>query len=72
MDSSIMDGSNLMAGAVAVIFLIIGGLRYVVSGGKQESVSAAKSTLIYALVGLVVVFFAQIMVHFVLNHLLTK
>lgn len=52
---------------IAVIMIIYGGLRYVASGGKQESVTAAKNTLLYAIVGLVIVALAQAIVHFVLK-----
>ncbi len=62
---------SLLVGAVAVIMLIIGGFRYVTSGGKQESVTAAKNTILYAIIGLVIVALAQIVVQFVLNKLNT-
>ncbi len=61
---------NLISAAVgllAVIMIIVAGFRYVTSGGKQESVQSAKNTLIYAIVGLIIVAFAQIIVHFVIN-----
>jgi hypothetical protein len=57
---------SIAVGAVAVIMIIIGGVRYVTSGGKSESVTAAKNTIIYALVGLVIAASAQVLVHFVL------
>jgi hypothetical protein len=56
-----------IAGVLAVIMLIVGGLRYVTSGGNQESTKGAKNTILYALIGLVVVAIAQILVRFVLN-----
>lgn len=58
---------SAIVGAVAVIMLIIGGFRYIVSGGRQESVTGAKNTIIYALVGLIIVALAQIVVRFVLS-----
>jgi hypothetical protein len=63
---------SLIVGAVAVIMLIVGGFRYVTSGGKQESVTAAKNTILYALIGLVIVAVAQIVVHFVLSNVTTS
>ena len=57
---------SLVAGVAAVIMLIIGGLRYITSSGEAGNVSSAKNTIIYALVGLVVVALAQFIVHFVL------
>src|ERR1700722_9521082 len=43
-----------VVGAVAVIFLIIGGLRYVISNGDSKNVTAAKDTILYAIIGIVV------------------
>lgn len=43
------------AGGLAIIFLIIGGIRYLVSAGNSTQTEAAKKTIIYALVGLVIV-----------------
>lgn len=58
---------SLVGGALAVIMLIVGGLRYVLSAGNPETTKAAKNTIIYALVGLVIIAVAQIIVQFVLN-----
>jgi hypothetical protein len=59
---------SVIIGAVAVIMIIIGGFRYITSGGKQESVTGAKNTILYAIIGLVIVALAQILVHFVLTN----
>lgn len=58
-----------IVGAVSVIMIIIGGLRYVLSGGDSTGTAGAKNTIIYALVGLVVAIFAQVIVSFVLSKL---
>lgn len=58
---------SIVVGAVAVIMIIYGGFRYITSGGASENVSNAKNTIIYAIIGLVIVAIAQIIVHFVLN-----
>ncbi|OVE79231.1 hypothetical protein BVY00_00960 [bacterium G20] len=58
---------SLIVGVVAVIMIILGGFRYITSSGNQESVKSAKNTIIYAVVGLVIVALAQIIVKFVLN-----
>lgn len=52
-------------GLLAVVFVVIGGIRILSAGGNQEQVQAGKKTIIYALVGLVVVFFARVMVNFI-------
>lgn len=54
-------------GAIAVIMLIIGGIRYVVSGGDSSAVTAAKNTILYAVVGIIVALLAYALVNFVLN-----
>lgn len=56
-----------IAGALAVIMIIIGGLRYATSGGNASAVTAAKNTILYAIVGLVVAFLAFAAVNFVLG-----
>lgn len=54
-----------VVGAVAVIMLIFGGIRYVVSGGDQNSVTAAKNTILYAIIGIIVAMLAYAAVSFV-------
>lgn len=56
-------------GAVSVIVIMIGGLKYVLANGDSNAVSSAKNTILYALVGLVVALFAQVLVSFVLSKL---
>ncbi len=57
---------SIVVGIAAIITIIVSGLKFVTSGGDAGKVSAAKSSLIYALVGLVVAAFAQFLVHAVL------
>lgn len=59
---------SALAGIAAVIMIIVSGLRYITSGGDAQAVSGAKRSLIYAIVGLVVVAVAQILVKFVLSN----
>ncbi len=49
----------LITGIAAVIFIIIGGFEYVRSGGESAKVNKAKNTIIYAIIGLVVVVIAR-------------
>lgn len=58
-----------LVGAISVIMLIIGGIRYVISGGDQSAVTAAKNTILYAIVGIVVAFLAFAAVNFVVSSL---
>lgn len=54
-------------GAVSVIMLVIGGIRYTVSGGDSAAVTSAKNTILYAVVGIVVALLAYALVNFVLK-----
>lgn len=65
--SNILSILSIIIGIAAVIVIIVAGLKYVTSGGDASKVSSAKSTLIYALIGLVVAALAQVMVRFVLS-----
>ena len=56
-----------IVGAVAVIMIVIGGLRYVISGGDSSQVQGAKNTILYALVGIIVAILAYAAVNFVIN-----
>jgi uncharacterized membrane protein YuzA (DUF378 family) len=58
---------SLVVGAAAVITLIWAGFKYITSGGDTNKVANAKSTLIYAIVGIAVVGLTQVLVHLVLS-----
>lgn len=59
---------SILVGAVSVIMIIIGGFRYIVSNGDSNGVTGAKNAILYAIVGLVIVLFAQVIVRFVLSN----
>ena len=54
-------------GIIAVIMLIWGGVRYIISGGDSKKVTDAKNTILYAILGLVVALLSYAIVNFVLN-----
>lgn len=58
----------MVAGIVAVIIIVLGGIRYTSSNGDPGSVKAAKDTVLYAVVGLVVVVMAAALTDFVINN----
>ena len=53
-------------GIISVIMIIIGGIRYATSNGDSNQVTAAKNTIMYAVIGLVIAIFAYAIVNFVL------
>ena len=58
-----------IVGIIAVIMLIIGGVKYVLSGGDSKKVTDAKNTVLYAIIGLVIAFLAYAIVNFVITAL---
>lgn len=61
---------NLMlfiVGILAVIMLIWGGIRYVISGGAADKVKDAKNTILYAIVGLIVAILGYAVVNWVIS-----
>jgi hypothetical protein len=55
--------------ALAVFMILLGGFRYIESQGDPQGVSKAKSTIVYALVGLILAVSAEGIVAFVLGRL---
>ncbi len=49
---------------VAVVFVIVGGFRILAAGGNEENVTKGRKTIIYAIIGLLVIFFARVIVGF--------
>lgn len=65
--TDIVNIFSIVVGIVSVVMIIYGGFRYVTSGGDSGNVTSAKNTIIYAIIGLVVVALAQFIVQFVLD-----
>ncbi|HSX36627.1 MAG TPA: hypothetical protein VLG13_00695 [Patescibacteria group bacterium] len=66
--STVVNILSLIVGIASVIVIIIAGLNFITAGGDSNKVASARSTLIYALVGLVIAASAQFLVHFALNN----
>ena len=58
---------SVIVGITAVIMIMVAGFKYITAGGDSGNVTSAKHTLIYAIIGLVVVAFSQLIVQFVLD-----
>lgn len=61
---------SLVVGVVSVIMIIIGGFKYITSGGDSSNITGAKNTILYAIIGLVIVALAQTIVRFVLGRVI--
>lgn len=65
--TNVVNIFSAVVGVVSVIMIIFGGFKYISSGGDSGKVGEAKNTIVYAIIGLVVVALAQFIVQFVLN-----
>ena len=63
--TNVINILSILVGAVSVIMLIVGGFRYIISNGDSNSTKGAKDTIMYALIGLIIVLFAKVIVRFV-------
>ena len=54
-----------VAGVVAVIFLVYGGISYITSAGEPNKVQQAKKMITYALIGLIIVALVEVITAFV-------
>jgi len=64
--SLVINIFSVLVSIIAVIMIIVGGIKYITSGGDSANVTGAKNTILYAIIGLVVVALAQILVRYVL------
>jgi len=65
--SEVINFFSIIIGIIAVLMIIVGGFRYIISGGDSGNVTTAKNTILYAIIGLLVVVFAQFIVKFILG-----
>ena len=65
--TEIINVFSVIVGIVAVLMIVYAGFRYITSSGADAKVKDAKNTVLYAIIGLVIVALAQLIVKFVLN-----
>lgn len=65
----IIQTVTLLTGAISIIMIMVGGFRYIVSGGDASATKAAKDTILYAVIGLAIAIFAQTIITFVLSNI---
>lgn len=69
-DGVILRAANIMAvisGIVAVFMMMLGGFYFITAGGDSNKVSSARKTIIYSVVGLIVIVMARTIVVFVVT-----
>jgi len=68
----ITNSMLFIVGALSVLMLMIGGVRYIISGGNSTSITKAKNTILYAIIGLIVSLTAYAIINFFLSSLISK
>lgn len=64
--TDIVNALLTLAAVVAAIFVIIGGVRYITAQGDEDAIEAAKNTVIYAVIGVVVIALSAVIVNFII------
>lgn len=67
--SVITNTALYLIGAISVLMLIYGGIRYTLSAGDSKAVTDAKNTILYAVIGIIVALLSFAIVNFVLTQL---
>jgi hypothetical protein len=66
--SDALDFLSLVAGGIAVLMMIIAGVKFATSQGDSGKVTSAKNTVVYAIIGLLIAALAQTIIYFVLDN----
>lgn len=64
--SDIVNGFLILVGIIAVVYLVLGGVRYILSEGDEKKAESAKNTIVFALLGLIVIGLSAAIVNFVI------
>lgn len=67
--TNIVNTMIFIVGAVAVIMIVIGGMKYTMSNGDASGLKSAKDTILYAIVGMVIAVLSYAIVNFVLTRI---
>ena len=67
----IINALLVLAAIAAIVFIIIGGVRYITAQGDEDAVEQAKNTIIYAIIGIIVILLAAVIVNFFLAQVVT-
>ena len=68
---SIVNALLFVLGAISVVMIVMGGIKYTTSNGDSNQVTSAKNTIMYAVIGLIVAIMAYSIVNFVIQRLTT-
>lgn len=66
---TVIDIMAFIGGAIAIIYVVYGGFKYITSAGNSEKAVNGRQTIIYALIGLILIVVAQQLVLFIISKL---
>ena len=64
---NIVNGLLVLVGIIAAAYLVLGGVRYILSEGDEGKAEQAKATVLYAVIGIIVIGLSAAIVNFVIN-----
>jgi hypothetical protein len=67
MTKDIINTMLYILGIIAVVMIVVGGIKYTTSSGDASKVKSAKDTIMYSIVGVIVAIFAYAIVNFVVT-----
>ena len=62
---NVIEIALILVGVIAVIYLIMGGIKYIMAKGDEEATGTAKATITYAIVGLLIAIAAYLVIQYV-------
>ena len=65
----LIDIALAIAGMIAVLYLIVGGVRYITAHGNEEQAEGAKKTITHAIIGLVIIILSFVIIQVISNAL---
>ena len=65
--ATIVNALLAVVAIIAVVFIVIGGVRYITSQGDEDAVALAKNTIIYSIVGLIVIILSAVIINIFLG-----
>lgn len=65
----VVDIIALIAGSIAIIMLIISGIKFVTSNGDSNGVSSAKNTILQVFIGLAIIILARFIITFIVTRI---
>ena len=63
--TTLINWALIFAGAITLIFFIIGAIQFLTSSGDQKRVESAKKTMTFAIVGIVLIFLSFTIINFI-------